>query len=81
MLPVGLAAGVVGSLVDTAIGASVQARFVCTVCQATVEDRLHCGAPTQPSSGLSWVGNDVVNAFANATGMLTGFAVFVLVGG
>jgi uncharacterized protein (TIGR00297 family) len=81
MLPVGLAAGVVGSLVDTAIGASVQARFVCTVCQATVEDRLHCGAPTQPSSGWSWVGNDVVNAFANATGMLTGFAVFVLVGG
>lgn len=75
---VGLAGGIVGSLVDTLIGASVQARFVCGTCQATVEDGLHCGAPTQPSSGWHWVGNDVVNAFANVTGMLVGAAVFAL---
>lgn len=78
MVPVGLAAGVTGSLVDTLIGAGVQARFSCASCGATVEDQLHCGAPTQPSSGWRWVGNDVVNAGANVAGMLTGFAVFVL---
>ncbi|WP_230987367.1 DUF92 domain-containing protein [Mycolicibacter heraklionensis] len=81
MLPVGLAAGVAGSLVDTLIGATVQARFVCATCGATVEDALHCGAPTRASTGWRWVGNDVVNAFANVTGMAVGFGVFGLLGG
>ncbi|MEO6794597.1 MAG: DUF92 domain-containing protein [Mycobacterium sp.] len=81
MVLVGLVAGVVGSLVDTLIGASVQARFVCGSCQATVEDRLHCGAPTQPSSGWRWVGNDVVNACANVAGMVVAFGVYGLTRG
>ncbi|WP_337777048.1 DUF92 domain-containing protein [Mycolicibacter kumamotonensis] len=78
MVPVGLAAGIIGSLVDTLIGASVEARFVCTACGATVEDRLHCGSPTQPSWGWRWVDNDVVNAFANGAGMAAGLVVFQL---
>lgn len=79
MVPVGLVAGVAGSLVDTLIGAGVQARFRCGSCGATVEDRLHCGAPTQPSSGWHWVDNDVVNTCANLTGMVVGWAMFALI--
>lgn len=78
MVLVGLAAGVAGSLVDTLIGASVQARFTCGSCRATVEDRRHCGTPTQPSSGWRWVGNDVVNTCANVTGMVVGYVVLAL---
>lgn len=78
MLPVGLAAGVAGSLVDTVIGATVQARFDCGSCGATVEDAMHCGLPTRPSHGWRWVGNDVVNSCANVTGMLVGAALFAI---
>jgi hypothetical protein len=42
---------------------------------------LHCGAPTQPSSGWRWVGNDVVNACANVTGMVTAVGAFLLFAG
>ncbi|MEB3032445.1 DUF92 domain-containing protein [[Mycobacterium] nativiensis] len=78
MVLVGVAAGIVGSLVDTLIGASVEARYACGTCGATVEDRLHCGAPTQPSWGWRWMDNDVVNACANVSGMVVGFGVFGL---
>lgn len=78
MVAVGLTAGVGGSLIDTVIGATVQARWACTTCGATVEDTLHCGAPTQPGSGWRWVDNDAVNACANVTGMLIGLGVFEL---
>lgn len=75
---VGLVAGITGSLVDTLIGASVQGRFVCPSCRATVEDRQHCGVAGELVSGWAWVGNNAVNAFANATGMVVGLAVFGL---
>ncbi|BBY34105.1 DUF92 domain-containing protein [Mycolicibacter minnesotensis] len=80
MVPVGLAAGILGSLVDTAIGASMQARFSCATCGATVEENLHCGAPTRASTGWRWMGNDAVNACANLAGMVVGLAVFGLFG-
>ncbi|MGV0624343.1 DUF92 domain-containing protein [Mycolicibacter minnesotensis] len=78
MVPVGVAAGCLGSLVDTLIGAGVQARFVCDTCQDTVEDSTHCGAPTRASTGWRLMGNDMVNACANLTGMLAGFAVYAI---
>ena len=78
MVAVGLVAGVAGSLVDTLIGASVQARFACATCGATAEDALHCGAPTTPSTGWRWVDNDMVNACANTAGMITGLVIFAI---
>lgn len=79
MIVVGMAAGVAGSLLDSALGATVQGRFLCPACHAALEDRRHCGVQGELSSGYRWIDNDVVNAFANAMGMAVALAVFGLV--
>lgn len=79
IIVVGLAAGTAGSLLDSLLGATVQGRFVCASCLAVVEDRQHCGVPGELAFGHRWIDNDVVNAFANATGMAVALAVFELV--
>ena len=69
----GFAAGIAGSLVDSVLGATVQARFVCSSCHATVEERHHCDRRTEPVAGWRWMDNNVVNICANVTGMVVAF--------
>lgn len=57
--------GVVGMLLDSLLGATVQGRFRCPRCDLPSERRRHrCGTPTDPIGGLPWIGNDLVNALA-----------------
>ena len=53
-----------GTVVDSALGALVQAKRICTVCGAVTERRDHCGAPTLPFCGFEWISNDFVNLFS-----------------
>lgn len=62
------AVGVGGMLVDSLLGASLQARFACPACGATVESRRHCATTTTPSRGLRWLTNDVVNVLGTGAG-------------
>ncbi|WP_343575021.1 DUF92 domain-containing protein [Mycobacterium sp.] len=78
MVVVGMVAGVAGSLLDSVIGATLQARFRCQTCGAALEEPHHCGSPAELSSGVSWMDNDVVNLLANATGMAVALLVFGL---
>lgn len=79
MVIVGLAAGIAGSALDSLIGATVQGRFVCPACEASVEDRYHCGVPGGLAAGRRWIDNDVVNTLANIAGAAVAFGVFELV--
>ncbi|HET9877271.1 MAG TPA: DUF92 domain-containing protein [Mycobacterium sp.] len=79
IIVVGLVAGIAGSLLDSLLGAAVQGRFRCPSCCAAVEDRSHCGVPGELFSGYRWIDNNVVNAFANTTGMAVAFGVIELV--
>lgn len=69
-VPAGIAAqvaglGVLGMLLDSLLGATVQGRFRCPRCDRPSERRRHrCGTPTDPVGGLPWIGNDLVNALA-----------------
>lgn len=64
-----LLAGVVGSLVDSALGGSLQARYRCPRCGKPTERRIHtCGTPTEHTGGLRWMTNDAVNVCCTLAG-------------
>jgi uncharacterized protein (TIGR00297 family) len=66
-----VAGGIAGSTADSLLGASLQARRWCPACRAGTERAVHpCGTPTRPAGGLSWLGNDAVNALAGVAGAL-----------
>lgn len=65
------AAGFAGSLVDSLLGATVQAGYYCTACATGSESRRHrCGAPTLLRHGLPWLDNDLVNLAGTLSGAL-----------
>jgi len=53
--------GLLGSLIDSILGAHFQAVYECSVCRSTVETRTHCGQNTVHISGFKFINNDLVN--------------------
>ncbi len=53
--------GFMGSLVDSLIGSTLQAKYLCTVCGKNTEKKLHHGSKTTHISGIKFINNDVVN--------------------
>lgn len=64
-----MAGGVAGSLLDSLLGATVQAMYWCPACMRQTERAVHgCGTETVHLRGLPWLGNDAVNLLATAFG-------------
>lgn len=63
-------AGVAGSLVDSLLGATLQAQYRCSVCGKLVEGKKHCGGPTDRERGIGWFNNDLVNWICGLTGAI-----------
>lgn len=61
-------AGVAGMLADSALGGSLQTRYLCSVCQQPTEASQHCAQPTRRVSGFPGLGNSAVNAVSTACG-------------
>jgi Raf kinase inhibitor-like YbhB/YbcL family protein/uncharacterized protein (TIGR00297 family) len=76
--------GLAGSLVDSLLGATVQAIYFCPTCQKETERHpLHtCGTVTTPLRGKTWLNNDWVNVACALTGLaLASVAWFVFPAG
>ena len=54
-----------GTLLDSLLGSTLQARFRCAVCGKLTEKRRHCGAPARHESGWARLDNGAVNLVCN----------------
>lgn len=82
LLASGAGAGLVGSIADSLLGASLQARYHCRRCdRATEQHPVHrpCGTRTDLVGGVSWLDNDGVNLAASGVGALLGWALWLLI--
>lgn len=67
--------GFVGVMVDSLLGATVQARFICARCGKQTESPVHCGLPARLVGGWRKLDNNGVNAFATLFSGVIGFVM------
>lgn len=74
-------AGLLGSLFDSLLGATVQAIYYCPSCQKETErNPMHsCGTETTQIRGWEWLNNDRVNLACAAFGVVIAFASRLLI--
>ena len=73
-------AGIAGSLVDSLLGAGVQALRWCPACARECETRRHdCGTPAALRRGVGWIENDAVNFAATLAGAGVALSLALLV--
>ena len=77
LMVIGLVAGVLGSLLDSLLGATLQANYVCPRCGSETEQhpRHVCGSQTVLRRGLPWMGNDLVNLLCSVAGAIVAMAI------
>lgn len=74
-------AGLLGSLCDSLLGATVQAIYYCEFDQKETEARVHrCGRATRWIRGWRWLDNDGVNLAASVCGSVIAALGYALIG-
>lgn len=80
LVAAGLSGGLVGALVDSLLGATVQQVYYCAHCKSETERAIHvCGTQTTPLRGWGWMDNDTVNLLSTASGAVAASTAYWLV--
>ncbi len=78
LLIAGLIGGVSGSVADSIIGETLQARFRCSVCGKETERHIHCGTGAVHVSGKRSLRNDTVNVLCAVVGAAVTYLLLYL---
>lgn len=70
--------GVLGSIFDSVLGATLQAKYRCNLCGKYVETPVHCGVDTEYSEGIRFIDNHMVNFISSFVGGIIAVALFFL---
>ena len=82
IIPTTLFSGLLGSLFDSLLGATVQGIFYCARCETETEKELHgCGLQTSHLRGWRWLNNDVVNLLSSLGGALVAISLWGMLAG
>jgi len=74
-----LSAGIIGSFVDSILGALVQKQYQCACCGRTTEREIHCHVPARQVRGKTFINNDVVNLCCSLTGLFTAIVLKIII--
>ncbi len=75
-----IVAGVLSSMVDSLLGATLQIQYQCPVCHKITEKKIHCnGTPTAPIRGFHWMNNDMVNFLSTVSAIIFSIIGFQLI--
>lgn len=68
--------GFLGNVIDTILGASIQAVYHCKVCQIETEKVIHCGYKTELVRGYAFLNNDVINFLSSLIAAIIGMLFY-----
>jgi uncharacterized protein (TIGR00297 family) len=71
--------GIIGSITDSVIGATIQRTGLCESCGKITENSKHCGKPIKKLKGINFVDNNVVNFLSTLIGALSTLALFIII--
>lgn len=71
--------GILGNIIDSILGSSIQVKNKCRVCGSILESGFHCNTSTVYFKGIRLIDNDAVNFISVLTGVSISLFLFLII--